>query len=561
MNNIKIDFVKKDKDKLVKLVRPNFIYNRFDERFHNQYELIKISMSAKSYYVPLRVDVHTAKLGLYMTKLPQEAFDKLIEFVFLMYDKVDFIEIKHSLNAHNNLVSGNQWTIELPSSEEKYMSSLGKKTRLHIKQYFKYIERDFEVKFKTYDKDIPTDVVNAYYKFKKETLNHTYTMPEQEYLKEFYVTKAHTLYLNNKIAAISFICELEDSKDVYYENFSYDKILSKYSLGTIITYYTIKKLIEDGRSNFYMAGGNYLYKQNLSTRLDTSYNGIIKRTKGKHLLRRAIFQTGQNDEFYFLRLFGSKIKKRKYKENCPLEINENTKCLMVCPHPDDEILGAGALMIKYSNNFDCLCMGSSGVATSEISAKDRSQVRIKEFNHVMDTIGIKNHWIFETYGTPRFDRQMDTHFSEYCEVLKNLKDYDYIFLPHPSDGHHEHRYITNKLFKKIAKKIGINPNTKIVFYEVWKNMNNPNVFFNTSKDGLLYSKNGIKKYQNSYSKILGTTDETLLELKYRILSLYESQFSKTSLFVVQTTRNKSINNGANPIWRFKVTPMKKYLKI
>lgn len=559
MNNVKIDFIKKDKNKLIKLVTPNFIYNRFDIRFNNQYELIKISAEDSEYYVPLRVDVHTVKLGLYMVKLPQLAFDRLIEFIFLMYDNVDFIEIKHSLNSHHDLVSGNQWTIKLPDSETKYISLLGKKTRLHIKQYFKYIQRDFEVDFKTYDRDIPTEVVGTYYRFKKETLNHTYTMPEQEYLKEFYITKAHVLYLNNEIAAISFICELEDSKDVYYENFSYDKNLSKYSLGTIITYYTIKKLIEEGYSNFYMAGGNYLYKRNLSTELDNSYNGIIKRKKGKHLLKKAMFQIGQNNTFYFLRFLGLKFKKRKTKENCPLEINKNTKCLMVCPHPDDEILGAGALMIKYSENFDCLCMGSSGVATSEISAEDRSKVRIKEFNHVMDTIGIKNHWIFETYGIPRFDKQMDAHFNEYCEVLKNLKTYDYIFLPHPSDGHHEHRYITNKLFKKIVKNVGFNKKTKIVFYEVWKDMRNPNVYFDTSQNGFLFSKRGYKKYQNSYSKILGSTDETLLELKYRILSLYESQFAKTSLFIVQTTRNKCIDNGANPIWRFRVVPISKYL--
>lgn len=90
-------------------------------------------------------------------------------------------------------------------------------------------------------------------------------------------------------------------------------------------------------------------------------------------------------------------------------------------------------------------------------------------------------------------------------------------------------------------------------------MRNPNVYFDTSQNGFLFSKRGYKKYQNSYSKILGLTDETLLELKYRILSLYESQFAKTSLFVVQTTRNKCIDNGANPIWRFRVIPINKYL--
>lgn len=391
MPDIKIDFVKKDKDKLIKLVEPNLTYNRFDEFYDNQYELIEIKTEDKNWYVPVHIEIYTAKLGVYMTKLPQEAFDKLIEFIFKLYPEVDFIEIQHSLNSYK------------------------------------------------------------------------------------------------------------------------------------------------------------------------THNGIIKRTKGKRMLIRALFQFGQNDSFYFLRLFGIKFKKRKRKENCPLEINQNTKCLMVCPHPDDEILGAGALMIKYSDNFDCICMGSSGIATPDINAKDRSALRIKEFHEVMETIGVKNRWIFETYGVPRFDRQMDAHFDEYCKTLKNLKDYDYIFLPHPSDGHHEHRFITNKLFKRIAKKVGINPNTKIVFYEVWKDMKSPNVFFDTSTDGFLYSKHGFKKQQKPYSKLLGTTDETLLELKCRILNMYKSQWYYNSAYSVQTMRTKCINNGKNPIWRFRVINIKKYL--
>jgi LmbE family N-acetylglucosaminyl deacetylase len=299
----------------------------------------------------------------------------------------------------------------------------------------------------------------------------------------------------------------------------------------------------------------------MSTKCDKTYNGTIKRTKGKHLLRRAIFQYGESDTFYYLRLFGLKLKKRKKKENCLLEINENTKCLMVCPHPDDEMLGAGAVMLKYSNNFDCLCMGSSGVATPEIGAKERAYVRIKEFNEIMDTIGVKNHWIFLTYGVPRFDRQMDLHFEEYCNALTSLKDYDYIFLPHPRDGHHEHRYITNKLFKRIAKKIGFSDKTKIVFYEVWEDMNHPNVFIDASGMGKIYAKDGSgKKYQKPYSKLLGTTDESLLELKYRITNMYESQFTRCDIFVIQTLRKKAINNGANPIGRFEIVDIKKYLR-
>lgn len=77
--------------------------------------------------------------------------------------------------------------------------------------------------------------------------------------------------------------------------------------------------------------------------------------------------------------------------------------------------------------------------------------------------------------------------------------------------------------------------------------------------GFYIQKKGYKKYQNAYSKLLGTTDETLLELKYRILSMYDSQWRYNSMFSVQTTRTKCLKNGKNPIWRFKVVPIDKYI--
>ena len=563
-----INFVKKDRQKHIKNVKPNFIKNRFDFMCNGNYELVEISENCEKYYIPLYLYGDTIRLGIYLTPISQEMFDELIEFIFKYYKDVNNIKIVHSLNSHKDISQSSNYVIDLPKTEEEYLSLLGKKTRLHIKQYIKYIHRDFEVDFKVFDKDIPTNIISEYYKFKEGTIGHQYKEPEQEYLINYNVTKVLVLYLNKKPAAISLIAELPDNENqnVYYENFSYDKAYSKYSLGTLITYYTIKYLIGNNYKEFYLGAGDYLYKKNLSTRKFTTYDGVIKRKlKFKHKLnkiKKSIFSINNGSDFYILNILGLKIKFRKFRTNCPLEINEDTKCLMVAPHPDDEIIGAGALMIKYSNNFDCICMGSSGVSDNDDmdEAKHKSDVRIAEFNKVMDRVGIKNHWIFETYGTYfRFDKDMENMLDDYCKVL-DLKQYDYIFLPHPKDGHHEHKFVTNKLFKKIAKKTGFNPNTKIVFYEVWADMKNPNVFFDTSKDGFLYGKDNYKQYQSPYSKLLGTNDFTLLDWKYEILSMYESQWQSESMFIVQSMRTKCLNNGQNPIWRFKVVPIDKYIK-
>lgn len=294
---------------------------------------------------------------------------------------------------------------------------------------------------------------------------------------------------------------------------------------------------------------------------DRSVKKINRKNKFKSY-KRFIINWLKDKIYYCLKFIYDKFKFQKSETNCPLEINNDTKCLMVAPHPDDEIIGAGGLMIKYSNNFDCICMNSSGISDDDNieEAKHRSDVRVAEFNNVMETIGIKNHRIFEFYSTYfRFDKEMMGNLDNYCKVL-NLKQYDYIFLPHPKDGHHEHKFVTNKLFPQIAKKIGYNPDTKIVFYEVWADMKNPNVFFDTSKNGFLYGKDCYKQYQPANSKLLGTNDYTLLDWKYKILSMYESQWVDSSIFITQSMRTKCLNNGQNPIWNFKVVNIQDFLK-
>ena len=159
-----------------------------------------------------------------------------------------------------------------------------------------------------------------------------------------------------------------------------------------------------------------------------------------------------------------------------LDITKSTKCLMVCPHPDDEIIGAGACMLEHNKNFDCICISSSGLAYKNITAQQRSNIRIQEFHSVMDFVGIKHRWIFETFGVPHFIQQIKSHFPEYMSVL-NVKQYDYIFLPHPNDNHPEHRFITNTLIKQIIRKTRYNKSTKIVFYEVWEPISNANFYY------------------------------------------------------------------------------------
>ena len=167
------------------------------------------------------------------------------------------------------------------------------------------------------------------------------------------------------------------------------------------------------------------------------------------------------------------------KKPVSLEISKSTRCLIVAPHPDDEIIGCGGFMAKYAQNCDVFCLNSSGLAYKNITAEERADMRIKEFHHVMDTLKIKNRWIFKIFGVPPFTKQIKDLMQTYLSFL-HLKQYDYIFLPHSDDGHKEHRFITNNIFKKMLRKQGCKKDLKIVFYEVWRPLFKPNYYLDIS---------------------------------------------------------------------------------
>lgn len=161
-----------------------------------------------------------------------------------------------------------------------------------------------------------------------------------------------------------------------------------------------------------------------------------------------------------------------------IKIDKSTRCLVVAPHPDDEMIGVGGLMSLYPKNFDVVVMGASGTDYKDRKAHDHAKTRTLEYNNVMAHLGIKNHWIYQTYGLNGIE-QMKAMFKDYIQDLKT-RNYDYIFLPVPHDRHQDHNYITNKLFKRILRKNGYKKDLKIVFYEVWSLIPNPNVFVDIS---------------------------------------------------------------------------------
>lgn len=232
-------------------------------------------------------------------------------------------------------------------------------------------------------------------------------------------------------------------------------------------------------------------------------------------------------KFLFNFIPNKELRKKLRNKYCynkvSLELEENSKCLVVCPHADDELIGVGGLMLLSPKNFDVICIGSSGVPYKEISAQERSNIRIKEFNNVMKKLGVNKFWIFETYGKGILIKQIKKHFQEYLATLDTTQ-YDYIFMPVPHDRHPEHKFITNKLMKSILKENKFKGTCKIVFYEVWSLIPNPNCFIDISK--VINQKEELLKLYVSQHVWIDYATKTKCLNSYRGMQNDNTEFSE-----------------------------------
>lgn len=251
------------------------------------------------------------------------------------------------------------------------------------------------------------------------------------------------------------------------------------------------------------------------------------------MLKRAILRLAIN--LVPARETRRRLRERFFPKRRRIDISPSDRCLMVCPHPDDEMLGAGGVLVKHAANFDVCCISSAGVACGDISAEERADIRIAEFGKVMDALGVRNRWIFKTFGKPPFIEQIDGMFGDYCAALDMAK-YDYVFMPHPRDGHPEHQYITNVLMKRIMRRKGWRKNATVVFYEVWTPLQCPN-------------------HHEDISRVAAE--------KRRILCLYKSQWVKYDLIPRMLGLNAYRGyyaDNAEYAEAFELVPAEKYMR-
>lgn len=184
-----------------------------------------------------------------------------------------------------------------------------------------------------------------------------------------------------------------------------------------------------------------------------------------------------------------------------IDIKPNEKCLVIAPHPDDESIGCGGLILKYPDSIDVIVLtdGRKGGIDDEDKI---AKVRYLELKQTMEYAKIKN-W----QNLMIHDREVHNNL----DIIKkiNFKKYDYIFVPYENEFHIDHKPIL-KIVKKCLKSY---KKTKIISYEVWSPIPNPDLYLNISD--IKQEKETLISHYKSQLQYNDYTNRTLSLNKYR----------------------------------------------
>jgi len=169
-----------------------------------------------------------------------------------------------------------------------------------------------------------------------------------------------------------------------------------------------------------------------------------------------------------------------------LVFSKSARILVLAPHPDDESIGCGGLLLKFPGQCDVIVLtdGRHGGLSGQ-SENDTIISRKLEFERVMTYAGVKNYFFLGAE-----DGKLSESFAKFSSL--DISGYDAIFCPVPGENHPDHACVHEFLLR-------LKPQVKIFGYEVWSALTTP----------------------SHYIDISDVADE-----KKRLISYYESQVAQ-----------------------------------
>jgi LmbE family N-acetylglucosaminyl deacetylase len=118
------------------------------------------------------------------------------------------------------------------------------------------------------------------------------------------------------------------------------------------------------------------------------------------------------------------------------------KILVIAPHPDDDILGCGGIIKKYSQAGHNVYVLIVTRGASRFYSEEKIENVRTETLQAHTILGVKE-TIFLDFPAPDLDLVSNADISQ--EIAKNiqLREIDTLYLPHGGDIHHDHKVVFN----------------------------------------------------------------------------------------------------------------------
>ena len=328
------------------------IYNRFDLiRKHDYVEREYIS-GAEKYLIAAYAENGVAHLNVWGKTFPQSVFENVIADVF-NNKKIYAIEITRAGNQYKDfLEQTNDIRVPLPETAEELMNRVERRDRATIRRKLRWLdERVGEVKINVYSvNEIPDELVELYFNWKKETHGTDYGLSSKEYLEKYYVTDGMVMYAGETPVAVAFFCQV--NKTVFFENFSYNSKLKDYSPGLLMYVKFMEELITRKCSYLYLGGGAYIYKKRFGSESFTAYSGIIYRKE----IINAINEYLDNNEYKNIAFYGYGVCGHSFKQlsnnlniNISYGLDKNSDENENIISPNSELEDVDGLLITLNN--------------------------------------------------------------------------------------------------------------------------------------------------------------------------------------------------------------------
>lgn len=116
--------------------------------------------------------------------------------------------------------------------------------------------------------------------------------------------------------------------------------------------------------------------------------------------------------------------------------------LIIAPHPDDEVLGCGGIIRKYTDEGDCVYVLIASRGSARLYDQKKVEEVRKEALKAHEILGVKKTFFLE-FPAPELDTIPLADISrEFSRIMVDC-NIEILFLPHKGDIHNDHKVVFN----------------------------------------------------------------------------------------------------------------------